>query len=150
VQILALEYLRFADGQERVQRERDAEERHHKLLGTIVRAGLAAATTHGTYNEKILFQDYFPESRSESSGEASSDADVDFDFSGVDFGTPDMDEMAMLAQMLQDDMVVVDGAPLEGPDAIQVEREDLVGASSALPPPRDFDDSSVEQDVEWT
>lgn len=144
MQILGLEYLRFADGLERSQREARQEEFQTKLLETLVKGSLVAS---GEYEEKVLFPEYFPDKDGQPHGQSSSDANTDFDYSDVDFNTPDESEMEMLARMLADDSITVDGAPLEGPDAQQVS-EDEEGAS-ALPPPREFDLTEVEQDSEW-
>lgn len=144
MQSLALEYLRFADGLERSQREAREEEYRRQLLDTLVKGSLVAS---GEYQEKALFSEYFPDEDGESRG----DADTDLDYSDVDFGVPEMDEMLILAQMLADDTITVDGAPLEGPGAQQVSapqhEEDHL---PVLPPPREFDPSDVEQDSEWT
>lgn len=110
----------------------------------IVKAGLAAT---GDYKEKVLFHDWFPDE--DETGESRGDADTEFDYSDVDFGVPQQDEMEMLAAMLADNSVTVDGGPLEGPDAVQVPRSDEDDLP-AIPPPRDFDPGDVEQDMEWT
>lgn len=147
MQILALEYLRFADGLERSVRETREEEHRRQLLDTLVKGALVAS---GEYQEKVLFAEYFPDEDGQPHGESRGDADTDMDYSDVDFGVPEMDEMLLLAKMLSDDTITVDGAPLEGPDAQQIsaprdEEDDL----PALPPPREFDPSDVEQDSEW-
>lgn len=104
------------------------------------------------YEEKILFKDYFPaEEAPEGSG---GDADVDFDYSDVEFETPDMDELALLESLLGDNGVTVSGAPLEGPGAVQVDREDAGGPdvplAHALEPPREFELPEPDPDSEWT
>jgi hypothetical protein len=106
------------------------------VLETIVKAGLAST---GEYKERVLFEEYFPEP---------DDNEVDYtDNSGVDFSMPDQDELELLAQMMADDTITVDGAPLEGPGAEQfsVPEEELPD----LPAPREFDPTQVEQDTEW-
>ena len=60
MQALGLEYLRFEDGRLEAERERERLEYQAKLLTTLVKAGLAAT---GEYQEKVLFQDYFPDVR---------------------------------------------------------------------------------------
>lgn len=138
MQVLGLEYLRFADGLEKSSRRDRAEEFRQELLLSIVKASLVAS---GDYKEDVLFSDYF-------SG-ADSDDEVDFtDNSGVDFEAPSESDMDILARMLADDTVLVDGAPLEGPDAEQVPSPEGEEPPS-LPPPRDFDPTQVEQDTEW-
>jgi hypothetical protein len=137
VQVLGLEYLRFADGLKEAARQEREEEFRQKLLLHIAKAGLVAS---GGYKEEVLFEEYFPQPES--------DEEIDYtDNSGVEFKPPAEDEMALLAQMLADDTVTVDGAPLEGPDAEQVSPPD--DELPALPPPRDFDPTQVEQDTEW-
>lgn len=150
MQALGLEYLRFEDGRLEAERERERLEYQAKLLTTLVKAGLAAT---GEYQEKVLFQDYFPDEEApEGSG---GDQDVDFDYSEVEFATPDMDELALLESLLGDDSVTVSGAPLEGPDAIQVDRppEDEgpdVPLAYALEPPKEFALPEPDPDAEWT
>jgi hypothetical protein len=106
-------------------------------MTNLVKASLVAS---GGYKEEVLFEEYFPG--------ATSDDEVDFsDNSGVDFEPPAEDELEVLARMLADNSVMVDGAPLEGPGAEQVSSpEDEL---PPLPPPRDFDPTQVEQDTEW-
>lgn len=137
MQILGLEYLRFADGLEKTARVEREEEFRQDLMTNLVKASLVAS---GEYKEKVLFAEYFSEP---------DDDEVDFaDNSGVDFEAPAADEMDILAEMLADNSVTVDGAPLEGPDAEQVsppEDDEL----SQLPPPQDFDPTQVEHDTEW-
>jgi len=136
VQVLALEYLRYADGLKEFARAEREETFRKELLEHIAKAGLAST---GEYKEDILFQEYFPEP---------DDDEIDFtDNSGVEFEAPTPDEVELLAQMLANNSVTVDGAPLEGPGAIQVsppEEHDF-----SLPPPRDFDPTEVDQDTEW-
>lgn len=139
MQILALEYLRFADGLEQTAREEREEKFRKDLLMHVVKGSLVAS---GGYKEEVLFEDYFPG--------ASGDDEVDYtDNSGVDFEAPSQDEMELLAQMLADNTVTVDGAPLEGPDAEQVPAPEGDDELPQLPPPRDFDPTQVEQDTEW-
>lgn len=150
MQVLGLEYLRFEDGRLKAERERERLEFQADLLATVVKAGLSAT---GEYEEKILFKEYFPSDESE--GSSGGDQDVDFDYSEVEFATPDMDEMALLESLLGDTSVTVDGAPLEGPGAIQVDRpEDARGPdiplAHALEPPREFELPEPDPDSEWT
>lgn len=143
MQVLGLEYLRFADGLERTRREQEGERRHAELLEMIVKAGLAAT---GDYQEKILFREYFPDEDGSPQGESQGDADVDFDYSDVDFGVPSESELEVLTRMLADDSVTISGDSLEGPES-DVPGEEA--EQSALPPPRAFDPGDVEQDTEW-
>jgi hypothetical protein len=140
VQILGLEYLRFADGLERTARIEREQEFQEQLLLTVAKAGLVASNN---YKEEVLFSEYFPESTDED--------EVDYsDNSGVDFEAPSEDEMDVLARMLANDSITIDGAPLEGPGAEQVSSPDVEEDNlPSLPPPRDFDPTQVEQDTEW-
>ena len=148
MQTLGLEYLRFEDGRLAAEKESERLEFQAKLLTTLVKGSLVAS---GEYEEKTLFKEYFqPEDAAESSG---GDADVDFDYSDVEFDTPDMDEMAMLEKLLGDNSVTVSGAPLEGPGAVQVDREDDgpdIPLAHALEPPKEFDLPEPDPDSEWT
>jgi hypothetical protein len=146
VQVLALEYLRFADGRDRVEREREGSEHRQKVLETIVRGSLVAT---GEYEEKTLFEEYFGEAEGSGEGGGGGDADVDFDYSDVNFQTPDESEMEILARMLADTDVSIDGGPIEGPGAEQVSPPDTPPASN-LPAPRELDITQIEQDPEWT
>jgi hypothetical protein len=138
VQILGLEYLRFADGLREAEREEREEEFRRKLLLNVAKAGLVAS---GQYKEEVLFEEYFPSETPESDG-------IDYtDNSGVDYEAPSEDELEVLARMLADNTVTVDGAPLEGPDAEQPSPPE--DSTPSLPPPRDFDPTQVEQDTEW-
>lgn len=139
--MLALEYLRFADGLDRVEREREVYEHRQKVLETIVRGSLVAS---GEYEEKTIFSEYFDDEASDGAG----DAGAEFDYSGVEFEVPDESEMEILARMLADDSVTVDGAPIEGPGAEQVSPPDDPPKSD-LPPPRELDITELEQDPEW-
>lgn len=136
MQVIGLEYLRFADGLEKAAREEREADFRQDVLRHLFKASLVAS---GGYKEEVVFQEYFPEPE---------DGEVDYtDNSGVDFALPDADEMTLLAEMLADDSVRIDGAPLEGPGAEQVSPPD--DEIPALPPPRDFDPGEVEQDKEW-
>lgn len=137
--MLALEYLRFADGLDRVEREREHYEHRQKVLETIVRGSLVAS---GEYEEKTIFSEYFGD---DESSEGAGDAGAEFDYSGVEFEVPDESEMEILARMLADDSVTVDGAPIEGPGAEQISPP----GSPDLPPPRELDITQIEQDPEW-
>lgn len=143
MQLLGLEYLRFADGRAKAEVLERQEEFRRELIDTLVKGSLVAS---GEYEAKIVFRDYFPEEEESAGGSANGDAETDLDYSGVDFSTPDRSEMEMLAHMLADDMVTVDGSPLEGPGAEQVPPPD---DSPSLPPPREFGLDEVEQDSEW-
>lgn len=146
--MLGLEYLRFEDGRVAEEKEAARLEFQAEMLSTLVKGSLVAS---GGYEEKILFKQYFqPEEAPES---ADGDADTDLDYSEVEFGTPDMDEMAMLEQLLGNDSVTVSGAPLEGPGAVQVDREDDgpdIPLAHALEPPKEFALPEPDPDAEWT
>lgn len=148
--MLALEYLRFEDGRLAGEKESRREEFQAELLTTVVKGSLVASQG---YEEKVLFEEYFPSEEPEG-GMGGGDADVDFDYSDVDFGTPDMDELALLESLLSDSDVTVSGAPLEGPGAVQVDREDDEGPdvplAHALEPPREFELPEPDPDSEWT
>lgn len=136
MQILGLEYLRFADGLKEVARQEREAEFRQELMTNLIKASLVAS---GGYKEDVLFAEYFPEAE---------DNQIDYtDNSGVDFEAPAEDEMEILARMLADNTVTVDGAPLEGPDAQQPSPPE--DSLPALPPPRDFDPTQIEQDTEW-
>jgi len=149
VQALGLEYLRFEDG--RIAEEKAAREEKFRaeLLSTVVKASLVASQG---YEEKVLFKEYFPADKGE--GASGGDADVDFDYSDVEFATPSADEMDLLESLLGDQDVTVSGAPLEGPGAVQVDREDEEGPdvplAHALAPPREFELPEPDPDSEWT
>lgn len=102
----------------------------------MVRASLVAT---GTYEEKVLFEEYFPPPELPY-GIAADDSDLDLDYSGVDFGTPDESEMEILQRMLGNSMVTVSG--LEGPGEPEPE-------GPALPAPREIAPADIEQDREW-
>lgn len=105
------------------------------------------------YEEKVLFKEYFPTEEEVQEGFSSGDEDVDFDYSQVEFETPDMDELAILESLLGDNSVTVSGAPIEGPGAVQVDREDDgpdVPLAHALEPPREFELPEPDPDSEWT
>lgn len=148
--MLGLEYLRFEDGRLEEIRESQREDFQRELLATVVKAGLVASQG---YEEKVLFKEYFPSPDApEGSG---GDQDVDFDYSDVEFETPDLDEMELLASLLGDNDVKVSGAPLEGPGAVQVDRppEDTgpdVPLAHALAPPHEFELPEPDPDSEWT
>lgn len=95
----------------------------------------------------MLFPEYFPDEDGNPYTPSSGDAGTDFDYSGVEFGTPAESEMEILERMLADDSVTVDGTFLEGPDAQQVHMEG--DELPPLPPPRAFDIGEIEQDTEW-
>jgi hypothetical protein len=136
VQVLGLEYLYFADGLKATEQREREEERHTKLLGMVVRAGLVST---GQYEEKVLFQEYFtPDEIPEGMG--INDADLDLDVSGVDFGVPTEDELKILQQLLGDQSVTVSG--MEDTPA----PEEVL---PALPAPRQIDPAHIEQDREW-
>ncbi len=148
--MLALEYLRFADGRDRVEKEREVAEYRQKVVDTLVRGSLVAS---GAYEEKALFSEYFQGSTEAGEGSGGGDADTDFDYSDVDFQTPDESEMELLARMLADDTITVDGAPIEGPDAEQVPPPSDDGpppSMTVMAPPREIDFTQIEQDPEWT
>lgn len=136
MQILGLEYLRFADGLKETAREEREEEFRQELMANLIKASLVAS---GGYKEEVLFADYLP---------APDNDEIDFsDNAGVEFQTPTEDEMEILARMLADNTVTIDGAPLEGPGAEQTSPPE--DETPSLPPPRDFDPTQVEQDQEW-
>lgn len=127
-----MDYLAYADGLARAQRRADEEERHRALLDTMVRAALVASNR---YEEKILFEEYFPPPELPP-GIAADDSELDMDYSGVDFSTPDESEMEILQRMLEDSSVTVsgmDGSPSPEP----------------LPAPREIAPVDIEQDREW-
>lgn len=136
MQVLGLEYLHFADGLKATELRDREEQRHLKLLGTLVRAALLGT---GQYEEKVLFAEYFaPDEIPEGMG--INDADLDLDVSGVDFGVPSEDELKILQRMLGDQSVTVSGME-DGPPS-----EDVL---PALPAPRQIDSGDIEQDREW-
>lgn len=147
--MLGIEYLRFADGLERTKLLDEEREFRDRMLAQVARAGLAST---GEYEEKVLFKEYFPDQEDPEGG--GGDANVDFDYSEVDFTSPAEDEMALLESLLGDDSVSVSGAPLEGPDAVQVDRPDDDGPdvplAYALEPPKDFALPEPDPDAEWT
>lgn len=100
---------------------------------------LGSLVASGQYEEKVLFADYFPAPEMPA-GIAADDAELDMDYSGVDFGTPDANEMEILQRMLADNSVTVSG--MEGPDELVPERP-------ALPAPREIPPGDIEQDREW-
>lgn len=93
----------------------------------------------GTYEEKVLFEEYFPPPELPP-GIAADDSELDMDYSGVDFGTPDESEMEILQRMLADTSITV--SDLEGPD-------EPVPAPADLPAPREIPPGDIEQDREW-
>lgn len=117
--------------------EAERDRRHHELLETIVRGSLVAT---GTYEEKIVFEKYFPAPEIPDGLTATDDADVDMDYSGVQFGTPDESEMEILQRMLGDNTVTVSG--LDGGSASEETAPDL-------PAPREIAMGDIEQDREW-
>ena len=73
------------------------------------------------YDEKKLFPEHFESDPNQQWGflPATSDADVDMDYSGVEWSTPDADEVVMLQQLLGNNVVTVandDLAPSAAPD----------------------------------
>lgn len=94
----------------------------------------------GTYEEKIVFEEYFPAPDIPDGLPATDDSDVDMDYSGVEFGTPDESEMEILQRMLADNTVTV--SDLDGPDEPEPEYP-------ALPAPREIAPGDIEQDREW-
>lgn len=148
MQILGLEYLRFEDGRLAEERESQRLEFQANLISTLVKGSLVAS---GEYEEKILFKEHFQPD--DDAGSTGGDADTDLDYSEVEFGTPDMDEMALLESLLGDNAVTVSGAPLEGPGAVQVDREDDgpdIPMAYALEPPKEFALPEPDPDAEWT
>ncbi len=99
----------------------------------------SALVSSGNYEEKIVFEDYFPADLPDGIP-ATGDADVNMDYSAVDFGRPTEDEMEILQRMLEDKTVTVSG--MNGPD----EPEPPV---SDLPAPREIAFTEIEQDREW-
>lgn len=137
VALLGLDYLAFADGLVAADLRAQADARQTALLNTIVRGALVAS---GNYEEKVLFEDYFPAPEIPDGIATTSDADVDLDYSGVDFGTPDESEMEILQRMLADTMVTVSG--VDGADESEA-------PASGLPAPREIALADIEQDREW-
>lgn len=132
-----MEYLAYADGLKDARLRAREEQRHQELLDVLVRGSLVAS---GTYEEKVLFEEYFPPPEMPEGAVATDDADLDLDYSGVDFGVPDESEMEILSRMLADPFVTVsdmngDGQP--EPEAVD------------LPAPREIAPADIEQDREW-
>lgn len=147
MQELGLEYLRFADGLERFERDKEQTDRFAELLVTIVKSGLVASDKG--YDEEQVFAKYFS-GEPVDAPESADDAETDLDYSAVEFGTPEASELEMLARMLGDDTVTVDGGPIEGPDAVQVSPPEGEELPSAIPPPREVDLSGFDQpEAEW-
>jgi len=135
VAALGVEYLRFADGLAE-HRARDlAAERHQEMLNQVFKAALAAK---GDYTAESVFPEHFAEQAlpDGSPPPATDDSHVDFDYSGVEWGAPGEDEMAILERMLQDTSVTV------GQQAPQV-------PANELPQPRAVEIGDIEQDREW-
>lgn len=103
-----------------------------------------ALVATGTYEEKVLFEDYFPAPELLDGIVATDDADVDMDYTSVDFGVPDESEMEILQRMLADTMVTV--SDVEGPESI----EQMPALTPTLPAPREIAPADIEQDREWT
>jgi hypothetical protein len=136
VAVLGLDYLVFADGLKSAREEAEREERHRKVLETLVMGSLVAS---GQYEEKVLFEEYFPAPELPE-GIAADDSELNMDYSGVDFGVPSESEMEILQRMLADTSITV--SDLDGPD-------EPVPASPALPAPREIPPGDIEQDREW-
>lgn len=90
----------------------------------------------GTYEEKVLFEEYFPPHELPPDI-AADDSELDMDYSGVDFGSPDESELEVLQRMLADTSVTVSG--VSGPQEPE----------QALPAPREIELGDIEQDREW-